>query len=239
MESHFLSIDLSDRRFVFHATDIHGEFVLLDQALAKAGFDPHQDALVLNGDNVDRGPYSHRVQEYLSRKSWYSTKGNHEALLVAAAFEPYFEREHYKNGGAWFYSLDVKTRHILATQMNKLPIAIEVLWGGKKYGFVHADVCGNDWENFKQHLLQHEPDNTFSHALNARTRVKQILLQQARHKPISNIYEVFFGHEPVSRPFTYMNMSYMDTGASYTGNLSLRKLGDTLHSDINTVHRLF
>lgn len=36
----------------------------------------------------------------------------------------------------------------------------------------------------------------------------------------------------------HKNMSYMDTGASYTGNLSLRKLGDTLHSDINTVHRL-
>lgn len=75
--------------------DVHGCSDELEALLAAAGFDPKSDQLVLVGDLVARGPYSHGVLALAKRVGAASVRGNHEHKILAARADPaQLGREH-------------------------------------------------------------------------------------------------------------------------------------------------
>ena len=72
----------------FAVGDIHGCFTALQIALDAIGFSPETDRLFCAGDLVDRGPGSHLVVDWLDKPWFFSTRGNHEALVCEHALTP-------------------------------------------------------------------------------------------------------------------------------------------------------
>lgn len=245
MEKHFKQLDLSNKRFLYAVGDIQGAFDLLENRLKEIGFDFEQDALVAVGDLVDRGRYSHQVLEYLRKKWFYSVKGNHEDFLVLGAFDSYYAHQHKRNGGEWFYKYDEDSRAIFASELERLPVALEVLWNGKKYGFVHADVQGNDWDVFTSNLTHYSDSfahegTVLNHALWSRSRIKDWFtgFDDVNHTPISGIDQVYVGHSIFEHPFAVHNINYIDTGAYVTHNITVHRV-DVELPQINSFHPVY
>lgn len=230
MQKHVLELDLSHVRHAYIFGDLHGRFDLLERKLKEVDFDPKLDALLATGDNIDRGAYSAKVLEY----PIISALGNHEYWAVLSCFNSVIAQHHIKYGGQWFHDLDEDTRAYFAKEFQKYPVAIEVLFEGKKYGIVHADVAGNDWSIFKESLLGH-PDSEFHkncdafHALNSRSRIKDWFTgyNHESHEPIKNIDQVYVGHTDFYTPLSLHNINYLDTKAYASNNLTFVRLGKT------------
>lgn len=235
MDKHVLELDLGHKRHVYSCGDIHGRFDLLQKKLKALDFDPEQDVLIAVGDLIDRGPYSHRCLEFL-RKDWFhSVSGNHEYAAVQGCFDSYLSRQHKRYGGDWFYRYDEDSRAIYASEFLKLPVVIEVSFEGRRFGFVHADVQGNEWQAFKQALRDH-PDShlhrgtTGSHAMESRSRIRDWFtgFNFENHHPITGIDEIYVGHSAFYSPFSLHNINYLDTGAYKSNLLTVVRLGDRL-----------
>lgn len=204
---------------MFVCGDIHGCVGVLLTKLRMLGFDPKADTLYALGDLVDRGPDSVAAVELLDRPWFKSIKGNHEVMMEEAAEGN--GGMHICNGGGWFAQLDDEERQRLAAKVRDLPIALTVTTpSGRKIGLVHADIPGNDWDEFMARL---ETEQVQDYALWSRERVGNA--KHNRHvEPIRNVDHVYFGHTPLREPLHAANMSWIDTGCFATGKITVEEL---------------
>jgi serine/threonine protein phosphatase 1 len=207
----------TERMFV--CGDIHGCVDELFTKLSMIGFDFGKDALYALGDLVDRGPQSSEALALLDHGWFHSVKGNHEVLMEQAAAGDGLS--HVMNGGGWFAELDEDTRQRLAARVRDLPIALTVTSpSGRKIGLVHADIPGNDWDEF---MAQLNTEQVQDYALWSRERVGNA--RYGRHvEPIRNVDHVYFGHTPLDEPLHAANMSWIDTGCFATGRITVEEL---------------
>lgn len=92
-------------RRIYAIPDLHGRSDLLDEALLlldKEGMDLNQDALVVLGDMIDRGPDSNGVLSLLIKlqkdhKNVIVLRGNHEDLAI-----DYYVRKYTHSMDAWY-----------------------------------------------------------------------------------------------------------------------------------------
>lgn len=197
--------------------DIHGNYEALMKKLKELNFNFEFDLCISVGDLVDRGKDSLRCA-YLPLTSWLEpVKGNHEDFCITG-FTDYrteFYHKQENNGGKWFYELPKEDQEFIASIFNKLPIAIEVHYRGKVYGFVHADMPVQSWELLKEMLAN---DNDM---LDDERKVKQWCLwsregiRAAKPINIPDIEHVFLGHTVVHNPLTLGNCTFLDTGGVF------------------------
>jgi serine/threonine protein phosphatase 1 len=193
---------VSGRMFV--CGDIHGCVDALLLKLGALGFDAETDTLYALGDSVDRGPRSADAVALLDEPWFRSIKGNHEVLMEDAAKGDGLG--HAMNGGGWFALLDEGEQQRLATKVRDLPIALTVTTpSGRKIGLVHADLPGNDWDEF---MAQLETPQVQDHALWSRERVGDAKYRLAL-EPIRNVDHVYFGHTP-----THLTRGWGNEGCS-------------------------
>lgn len=227
--------DLSGRRRVFVAGDIHGRFDLLEDKLSDLSFDGTLDALVLLGDLIDRGDYNEAALEFIERPGVLRVRGNHEQLLHRAVVGS--ERSmllHYQNGGEWFLNIeDPALRQRWSDAMVDCPLAIEAKSpGGRTIGFVHADVPTERWDHLEIALAT-APDpyakvGAAHDAMWSRKRIKDLVAHRNQFGNLDRfscrvpgIDHVFFGHTIVRDPVTHDNCSWIDTGAYSRDHLTL------------------
>ncbi len=196
--------------------DVHGCFEALAAALGAIDYDAARDSLFLLGDIVDRGPAS------LAYRDWLHVgrvRGNHEAMVLSAAWgDAEDARHHAENGGEWLQALHRDEQQLVAAELMDAPLAIELLTPrGRRVGFVHADVEGDDWPAFLAALADPGNRRTEQVAIWSRRRIGDVEADR-RHRPaIAGIDHVFFGHNIVDRPLTRGNCSWIDTGAGAGG----------------------
>jgi serine/threonine protein phosphatase 1 len=208
---------MSGRMFV--CGDIHGCVDELMLKLRMLGFDFDNDMLYALGDLVDRGPKNVEALALLDEPWFRSIKGNHEELMeLAFNGDPWC---HLNNGGGWFATLPEDEQRQLAAKTKPLPLALTVTTpSGRKVGLVHADIPGNDWDEFMAML---GTEQVKDYALWSRERIGNALY--GRHvEPIRNVDHVYFGHTPVKEPLTAANMSWIDTGCFATGRITVEEL---------------
>ncbi len=205
----------------FFATDIHGHFDLLEEALRLVGFNPTTDRLFLGGDLVDRGPLSRLALEWLSRAYVHCVRGNHEDMCISSA-EFGFSAIHLENGGEWFEPLDQATRDEYASAFLDLPIAIEVEGrSGIRIGMVHGECVYADWDLFIRGLCDDKNHFEQQH-LAMEAMVRRTRHEESDTSLIANIDRLFVGHSRANPCFALGNVHYMDSGAfSSKGALSL------------------
>lgn len=218
--------------------DIHGQYDLLMDQLAKQDFDPGNGHLLVSvGDLIDRGPQSLKTLELIKQPWFHCVKGNHEQMLLkgVAAYEnsgPSLDIVNWQafNGGEWYdpnhpAAADVD---ILLEYVKNLPVAIEIATEQGSLGVVHAAVPNNIWldtthlhnELIQKHLLWFR-GNGFaaaraqeeSFSVNGQHSDREEWLK--KHK-VSGIDRVVVGHTimPDGKPVYIGNTLYLDVGAA-------------------------
>lgn len=214
--------------------DLHGEYHQLMEALDGVSFDDTNDRLIAVGDLIDRGQDSPRCLELLAEPWFHSIQGNHEDLMLQglAAGPGSSARDlWFINGGDWARQQDPEWLQIMAREVaNRMPLALEVRAGGRRFGIVHADVPRDDW------ALMDDPDGarrTRDYMLWSRDHILRAIQNPLYNPPpVRNIDGVFIGHTPIRRRARLGNRFYIDTGAVYPGghltlvNLSTLSLDD-------------
>ena len=200
---------------LFVVGDIHGCYDLLMQQLERVQFNFEKDLLIAVGDLVDRGPDSLKCLHLLAEPWFKAVLGNHEEMCLLSQIDPMMKDMHAHYGGEWFYALSSDQRQQVIDQLNALPILLEVIYQNKKYGFVHADIDLNDWDEFKVATRSKSREL----ALWGRGRIKNKRFM--RYSTVVGVEQVFLGHTVVDFVTKKHNCYFLDTGACFGSELSL------------------
>lgn len=218
-EQTFMSLPANTAGRDFVVGDLHGCHGQLMEKLAELNFDRVRDRLFCTGDLIDRGPDSMACLQLVFEPWFFSVRGNHEEMMMAAlrGVHPDAMDHWFSNGGHWVYSEDRgEVKQIAQEAMKKMPYAIEVRGGSRLFGIIHADVPGSDWDEMKGALT----DEQKAFATWSRMRAKG----QA-DGAVAGIDVVFIGHTIFDKPARSHNAIFIDTGAfKRDGYLSILRM---------------
>ncbi|MCG6657160.1 metallophosphoesterase [Halomonas campisalis] len=199
----------------FFVGDLHGQYRLLEQALADVQFNGDADRLFAVGDLIDRGVSSLECLALVDEPWFFSVMGNHEQLAKAALCDGSSRAWGLwlLNGGSWALRRGLgEARRRLEIALQHLPYAREVEVQGKRIGIVHADPP-DDWGQIEQADTER--------LLWGRERIAR-----GDQTPVAGIDMVVVGHSIIDAPQTLGNVYYIDTGAFHTGRLTLVEAGE-------------
>jgi serine/threonine protein phosphatase 1 len=196
----------------FIVGDVHGMFSALEDLLDAAGFDPAADRLFCAGDLVDRGPESTKVLEWLVQPWFYSVRGNHEQMVLAAMAGTLAPEKHIKWGGAWFHGLPAEKRTDFALAFDELPLVIELETQAGLVGIIHADCPVDDWRCLADYLNGSQKASAMDICLWSSERYRR-----RYHVWVRGVRAVVHGHTVVPRKEQLGNVLFIDTGAVFEG----------------------
>ena len=201
--------------------DIHGAHLALLQCFRKAGFDPQADRLICLGDATDGWPEVREVMEELMHvRNLVYILGNHDQWFLEWARTGMAPAIWLMQGGQ--AALDAYPDGVPEGHLQLLNRAVYYHTENDRL-FIHG---GFD----PLQPLEHQDRQVFlwdrslvQHAMDLR--------EEGEEKQISAFREVFLGHTPtisygVDRPVKACELRLMDTGAGWSGTLSMM--------DINT-----
>lgn len=211
--------------------DIHGRIDALRQVLKKSGFDYTTDKLIVLGDIVDGGYDTYQVvEELLKIDNLVFVLGNHDEFFM----------NHIRSGWAAEVWLGQGGRNTLESYIHRdQPLISDD--DGKLIPVTHQDF-------FNRAVLYHIEDNMlfvhggFDPKKGVEKTDRQLLLWDrslinlARFKSIPRYKKIFVGHtttqtfagdakiKNVRQPLKFNNLIMMDTGAGWTGALSIMNI---------------
>lgn len=214
---------------LFAVGDLHGSYNLLMAKLEHIGFDFEKDLLVSVGDLIDRGSQNVECINLLDKEWFTAVKGNHEDLCARGLENKSYYECHMNNGGEWFYDLDYTLQKEIISKIKNLPIALEIACKGKKFGIVHGHIEQNDWQEFKDSLINFDQaECIIKHqrfpteiAMWSRDRLDPDAKQYTH---VNGVDLVIMGHTVTLRPCQRDNCIWIDTGAVHNGNLTIIQL---------------
>lgn len=219
--NHILKVPKNTKGRDFFTTDVHGHFDLLVEAMREHNFSPASgDRLFSSGDWCDRGPQSEEVLDWLNEPWVYSTRANHEEMVICAIEDG--EESNAAgmlaiNGGMWFFDITESQQMRIYESFKSLPIAIELeSRSGKKVGIIHAECPYSDWEEFRNITQAEYKWNGQAIAQWARTKYDR---QDERF--VKNIDLLLVGHTPTKSGEIEQlgNVYYCDLGSFFRGKL--------------------
>ena len=213
MSGIYKKVDGTHYRNIWVVGDLHGCYQNLMGELGSVGFDAVRDLLISVGDLIDRGTQNIECLDLINEPWFMAVRGNHEQMAIdtIAGRNP----QHWiSNGGGWFYCLDAEQSLLAESLIRKadsLPLIIEVETVSGKYVIAHADYPDTEYEFGKDVSQQHIIWN--------RERVSDSY--DGIGVDIQGAKQFIFGHTPMNQPCKFKNQFYIDTGAVFTGRLTL------------------
>lgn len=207
----------------FFVGDIHGCFELLTHKLTEVDFDINKDRLISVGDLADRGPASEQCVELIGERWFHAVRGNHEDMCIRTHRNDWDPYNFTYNGGQWFMDLNGQfdRQERLVQMMETLPLFIQVPFGDKLIGVLHADALSPSWSDYNLDERETSPGN--EDVIWGRLRISGGIT-----RPVNDVDVVVVGHTPVKRPMVLGNVVYIDTGAVYGHDLTLIEAKDLL-----------
>ncbi len=207
--------------------DIHGKLKLFNRLLEAMKYGPGEDKLILIGDLVDRGEDSRGVVERAIelKKEAPDTvivlKGNHEAMMLSALFQPESEQAEL-----WLYNGGVETLHSYINPEGEFDVPEE------HWQFMESlPTWYEDDHAIYVHAALAEEDGKFIHPKDTPDSPE---LYWSRNRHFFAEYKgktVVFGHTITGMLFGERERVWMrdsliavDTGAYLTGTLSAIEL---------------
>ena len=219
----------SDQGRIFVVGDLHGCYETFMEKLVLVGFDFEHDLVIAVGDICDRGRGSLQCVGLLEEPWFVSIKGNHEDFCVMGSVNEDIARVHKdpRNGGAWFYDLGEVQRREIAQKFYDLPLAIEVEYKGSRYGFTHADMPFQNWEDL-YHIQDPQTD------LHGRSVSDWLMWSRFGYDtpdkdtaPIEGVRALFHGHCPSFGKIEKRgNELYVDFGECFGYDLCVIELNE-------------
>ncbi|UOG18336.1 metallophosphoesterase [Acinetobacter sp. PK01] len=221
-------LDASHIKRLFVVGDLHGCYLEFMQQLKKIEFDFKKDLIISVGDLVDRGQDSLKCLELIKEPWFEAIRGNHEQMCLEAQLVPEMVDFHCKHGGAWLYQLPIDKKLECINSCLSLPIVLEVAFNGKVYGFVHADIDLNNWQDFKKSIYRNdyftsENSSALQKALWGRGRISYAP-KNKKFKNVIGIDEIYLGHTVVEEARQIHNCFYVDTGVVFGKRLTIKEL---------------
>jgi serine/threonine protein phosphatase 1 len=196
--------------------DIHGAYRALVQCLERSSFDFDNDKLIFLGDVADGWPETSQCVDHLLKiKNLVYIFGNHDFWTLEWMQTSHAEEVWLSQGGAATvksYSKGIPESHVKLLNESLPYFILE-----DKF-FVHA--------GFDPKIpLQTQSLSTF---LWDRTLAMKALnsLQKGLNEKLTAYEEIFLGHTPVAdgKPIKACDIWFMDTGAGWSGVLSMMNL---------------
>lgn len=209
----------------FVVGDIHGHFEKLTALLKAVTFDESKDRIFATGDLIDRGPMSEQVLNWLIQPWFNSVRGNHEQMAIDSFAGHGDPERHARNGGEWFYRCSQQKRKSIIKHLTSLPFAFNIeLTNGSTAGIIHAEPPGwqdgLDWNTALMLLsspVAEQREAAKNQALYARTRISTM-----DSRTLNGVDTLYVGHSTVIAPLTLANITYLDTGCSFSdGRLTI------------------
>ena len=193
--------------------DVHGAYLALTQVLERASFDNENDRLICLGDVADGWPHTKQaIDELLKIKNLVYLMGNHDVwalqwMETREAAEIWLDQggratcDSYKDG--------IPETHLEFFRRAK-PYFIE-----NNTLFVHAGILPGLTADQCSHEILYW-DRTL-------VRLAQDLQQKETPRQLTPYDEVFVGHTPIPspHPMKYCEVWMVDTGAAWSGVLSM------------------
>lgn len=191
-------------------SDIHGEFINLENKLKKINFNEKKDRLFSVGDLTDRGGFSHLVLDWLKKPWFIPVKGNHEMFTIDTKKLSPNQLLQYRTriGGEWFFHLTPQKRSKIIEEYKKLPIAIEVKTEKGKIIIVHADLPTSTWAIFEKNMktVNYKIITATLHNTIRATTMNQI---------VPDVRAVICGHMTGDKVRKQGNFYLIDTGSGF------------------------
>lgn len=207
----------------FVVGDIHGCFDQLRERMHEVNFNESADRLFSVGDLVDRGPQCEESIDWIAKPWFHSVRGNHEQMAIGVSAGKHTLANYIANGGGWFVAMTKDRQALFAEIFDTLPFVIEIDHAIGKVGVVHADVSGNDWNDFCAALEAEQSNNQFRNlsemVLWSRSRV-----QSGIGTPVNGVTRVYAGHTPLKQWSILGNFYYVDTGAVFGNELTMLEI---------------
>lgn len=192
--------------------DLHGCYDLLISEMYEAGFDKKKDRLFSVGDLVDRGSKSLECLRLITEDWFYPVQGNHEDMMLSAVLDGVNTELWLVNGGDWYLRLDESEQAMIEmlceTIRETIPYSITV----GNIGICHAQPPSLDWQD-----AQNPNEKDIKIMLWSRSWI-------ANKNQDSVSIKTYHGHTPDSEIQTVGNATFIDTGAFYSGILTMREL---------------
>lgn len=211
----YLKINSSEYPKIFVVGDLHGCYDLLMNKLKEAKFDFKKDLLVAVGDLIDRGAQSLECLRLIN-ETWFKTvRGNHEQMAINGINgnqQSLYAWMH--NGGGWYFKLndsDKKEAEALINKCNELPLIIELSINNKLIVVAHADYPHNEYKFGKE-------------ISNKQVIWSRERLEKNDNSEIKGVEFFIFGHTPLREVTQIANRVYIDTGAVFSGDLTLTRI---------------
>lgn len=210
---------------VFVIGDIHGAFRALRQCLERSSFHRENDQLICLGDVADGWPETREaIDALLGIKKLTYILGNHDWWTLQWMMTGKREEIWYAQGGK--ATIDSYADGVPASHIDFLSRALLYHIYENKL-FVHAGI--DPWSP-----LEEQDQNTFLWD----RRLASTILERYPHCAgdlISTFDEIYLGHTPIpfSNPIQCMGIWLMDTGAGWSGVLSMMDIhtGEVFTSD--------
>jgi serine/threonine protein phosphatase 1 len=196
--------------------DIHGAYRALRQCLEKSEFDYENDHLISLGDVCDGWPETKQAVDELMRiKHLTYILGNHDLWAVEWMNTGLAEEVWVKQGGKATlnsYHDGVPHSHIKFFE-KALPYYIQ-----DNKLFVHAGIDTH-------RPIQEQNLNTFLWDRDLAQTALNYYLKESREK-LSSFDEIYIGHTPIpfTSPIHACEVWLMDTGAGWSGTLSMMNI---------------
>jgi serine/threonine protein phosphatase 1 len=132
--------------------DLHGCLDLLNEEMARVGFDGSRDRLFSVGDLADRGPDSIGCLRLLREPWFHAVRGNHEDMLLSFCnpgnMPPFASAGSgalfYRNGGDWVDHLTevdmLELKNDLLPRVAALPFVLTIGEGMLRHHLVHSEL---------------------------------------------------------------------------------------------------
>jgi len=200
-------------RKTFVVGDIHGAYRALRQCLDRSGFDSHDDHLICLGDVSDGWPETkHCIDALLQINNLTYVLGNHDTWTLDWMKTGKISDVWYNQGGeATIHSYldEVPNTHI---QFLERAVPYYLL---QKKLFVHAGID-------PLRPLNDQDTDTFLWDRNLARMVLEFHQKKIDGK-LTTYQEVYLGHTPIpfAQPLQWSDVILMDTGAGWSGVLSM------------------
>jgi len=211
MNKHF-EINEEGRDFV--VGDLHGCKALFLNSLKDINFNGEIDRVFSVGDLVDRGADSMGCLELLYKPWFHSVLGNHDRFFIEGIMYGRNLNLWDQNGGIWRHNFDPDDLFILADLAKRtMPMSITVDTPRGRVGICHAQPPTNNWND-----TINPSDEQIETMLWSRNKIRNDC------DKTKNIYMTYHGHTVSETTQHRGNAVFIDTGAVFTGNLTMRRI---------------
>lgn len=214
--------------------DIHGAYTALMQCLASCGFNYFEDTLIVLGDVCDGWPETAQCfDELLKIKRVIYILGNHDHWTLEWARNGTAPDLWLQQGGS--ATVEGYTQGMPASHQKLLASAYHYYILDNDL-FVHAGILPDM-------ALEYQGTDVFLWDRNLCRLALQLKLE-GNEQQLSNFSEIYVGHTPTIRwgytkPTKVCNVWMMDTGAAWTGPLSIMDIHTKQYFQSDPVWQLY